>query len=125
MVSILPGALHDVESIAARGDTFRTIYGGRADYFHVNSPWELVKKNAPSIRGRTFVRVAVGDKDGLLERNRSYHELLGQIEIDHEFHGIEGVTHAGAALYDGLGEGNWRFLTKAFARAVQTPESKR
>lgn len=114
VISVLAGALHDVESIAARGDTFQSIYGGSADYFHANSPWKVVEKNSKAIRGRTFVRVVVGDKDGLLERNRSYHELLGRLAIDHEFHVIEGVAHSGAPLYDGLGEQNWRFLTRAF-----------
>ena len=67
----------------------------------------MVLKNAEAIRGKTFVRIVVGDKDGPLERNRSYHEL----------HVIEGVAHSGASLYDGLGDRNWRYFTRAFGSA--------
>jgi endo-1,4-beta-xylanase len=114
-VSILAGALHDADSIAQRGDTFQTIYGGSRAYFDANSPWMLAEKNAAAVRGRTHVRITVGDKDGLLERNREYHLLLERLGIGHGFRIIEGVAHNGAALYDGLGPDNWRFFEEAFA----------
>lgn len=118
VVSILAGALHDAESIAARGDTFQTIYGGSKEYFDANSPWNIVEKNAAPIRNRTFVRIAVGSRDNLLERNRKYHEVLDKLGIRHEFHVIDGVAHAGAPLYEGLGEANWKFFRRALAGEV-------
>lgn len=115
IVSILAGALHDAESIAARGDTFQTIYGGSKEYFDANSPWGVAEKNAAAIRNRTAVRIVVGSRDNLLDRNRNYHELLNKLGITHEFHIIDGVAHAAAPLYDGLKDTNWQFFRQALA----------
>lgn len=122
-VSILAGALHDLDSTKTRGTTFRDIYGGREDYFQANSPWKLVEKNAEAIRGKTAIRIVVGDKDGLLGRNREYHELLEKLKISHEFRVIKDVGHAAGPLYDALGEKNWRFYTQALGGEVKPAAS--
>ncbi len=118
-VSILGGALHDLESYKTRGTAFQDIYGGKEEYFQTNSPWKLVEKNADAIRGKTSVRIVVGDKDNLLGRNRGYHDLLDKLKIGHEFHVIKDVGHAAGPLYDGLGDKNWQFYTQAFAGAAK------
>lgn len=120
VVGIVGGALHDLDSYRQRGDAFQVIYGGNEEYYRANDAWSLLQKNADAIRGRAFVRVAVGDKDRLLDKNTAYHQLLEQLDIRHEFDVVPGATHNPAQVYDGLGDRNWSFYSKAFA-AFQPP----
>jgi enterochelin esterase-like enzyme len=123
VVGIVGGALHDLDSYRQRGDAFQVIYGGNEEYYLANDAWSLLRKNADAIRGRTFVRVAVGDKDRLLDKNTAYHQLLEQLDIRHEFGVVPGATHNPAQVYDGLGNKNWDFYSKAFA-ALAPPQSQ-
>lgn len=116
-VSVLGGALHDLESYKSRGTAFQDIYGGNQDYFEANDPWNVLEKNAAAIRGRTFVRVAVGGKDNLLAKNTAYHDLLTKLKIEHEFDVIPDAAHNPGQVYDGLGDKTWAFYAKAFAPA--------
>lgn len=90
----MAGALLDDESVATtRSDLYLKNFGGNMAYFHAGSPWVLARQNADKIRGRTFVRFIVGDRDGLLERDRKYHKPLDSINISHEFSTVPGVAH--------------------------------
>ncbi|MCI0538451.1 MAG: prolyl oligopeptidase family serine peptidase [Verrucomicrobiales bacterium] len=114
-VSILAGALHDLESYKSRGTAFQDIYGGKADYFEANSPWQLVEQNADKIRGRTAVRIVVGGKDGLLGRNTEFHQLLDKLKIAHDFTVVPDAPHSPGPLFDGVGDVTWDFYKRAFA----------
>ena len=115
-VSILAGALHDVASLKQRdgGTSLREIYGG-VERFNESNPWLLVEKNLNVIRNRTAIRIVVGERDGLKETNRRYHEHLGKLGLEHEFHIIPESPHTPNPLYDGLGDKNWAFFRAAFA----------
>lgn len=115
-IGVISGALHDLQSYSERGTAFQDIYGGNKEYFEANDPWNVLEKNAAAIRGRTFVRVAVGDKDNLLEKNTAYHELLTKLKIEHSFDVIPDATHNPGQVYDGLGDKTWAFYTRAFGR---------
>ena len=121
-VSILAGALHDVARLQQRdgGARLREIYGS-VERFNENSPWLLVEKNLSAIRDRTAVRIVVGERDGLKQANRRYHELLDKLRLEHEFHVIPEAPHSPNPLYDGLGEKNWSFFRAAFAQATAAP----
>lgn len=82
------------------------------DYFRANNPWLLAEQNAALIRGRVAVRIGVGEQDGLLERNRKYHELLGRLKIGHEFFTVPGVAHENAKFYEVLGTSAFDFYRK-------------
>ena len=116
-VSILAGALHDAARLQQRdgGTRLREIYGG-VERFNENNPWLLVEKSIKAIRGRTAVRIVVGERDGLMETNRRYHEHLDKLGLEHEFHVIPEARHSPNPLYDGLGENNWLFFRAAFAQ---------
>lgn len=86
-----------------------------------NSPWKLVEQNADKIRGKAAVRIVVGDKDGLLARNTSYHELLDKLKITHDFTVVKGATHSPGPLFDGAGDATWAFFKRAFSPARSTP----
>jgi acetyl esterase/lipase len=116
-VSILAGALHDLESYKSRGTAFQDIYGGKADYFEANSAWKLVEQNADRIRGKTAVRIVVGGKDALLDRNTAYHELLEKLEIAHDFTVVPDAPHSPGPLFDGVGDATWTFFKRAFGEA--------
>ena len=116
----LAGALHDLESYKSRGSAFQDIYGGQEDYFQANSPWKLVERNAGAIRGKTSVRIIVGDRDGLLARNTAFHELLDRLQIHHDFAVIREAPHSPGPLYDGVGDRTWAF----FADALRAVENK-
>lgn len=123
-VGIVGGALHDLESYRQRGDAFQVIYGGNEEYYLANDPWSLLKKHADAVRGRTFVRVAIGDKDGLLEKCTAYHRLLEQLGVEHEFDVVPGATHNPGQVYDSLGDKNWAFYAKAFATVLPPDRSE-
>jgi endo-1,4-beta-xylanase len=85
VVSVLSGAVHTLESMkSGHRDVFDAFYGSD-EYYQRHSPWTVVGRNADAIRGRTIVRVCVGEKDRWLERNRKYHELLTTLKIEHSF----------------------------------------
>jgi enterochelin esterase-like enzyme len=106
-VSIRAGALLDDDGAAGAPDLIATpgLFEkcfGNLQYFHAGSPWVVVRDNAGRIRGRTVVRMAVGDNDALFPRNRRYHELLNELDIVHEFTILPGVGHDPEALYTAL-----------------------
>ena len=112
-VSIMAGALLDDESIATtQPDLFAKNFGANTAYFHANSPWVVVEQNAAAIRERTAVRIAVGDQDSLLVRNRNYHDLLGRLKIEHGYTVLPGVGHDSAKLYDTLGDEGFAFYQR-------------
>jgi len=115
-VSIMAGALLDDESIKTRAELYEKNFGSNPEYFHANSPWTLVESNANAIRGRTFVRMGVGDQDSLLETDRKYHELLGRLKIEHEFFTVPGVAHDDKAFYDKAGPAGFSFYGRAFGQ---------
>ncbi|MCI0535123.1 MAG: alpha/beta fold hydrolase, partial [Verrucomicrobiales bacterium] len=113
-VSILAGALHDLESYKTRGTAFQDIYGGKDDYYEANNPWKLVELNADKIRGRTAVRIVVGGKDGLLGRNTEFHQLLDKLKIAHDFTVVPDAPHSPSPVFDGLGDQTWKYYAQAF-----------
>ncbi len=116
VVSILAGALHNPDSIAERrAEIFKNVFGSDKDYFKANSPWTLLEKNADAIRGKTQVRIWVGDQDMLHDWNKQYHELMERLKIAHEFEVVPGVGHNYRQLYEKIGDKDFTFYAKAFA----------
>jgi alpha-L-fucosidase len=115
-VSIMAGAIIDYDDEVSRHDPIGIIqkmFGNDKAYFEANHPSTLVKKNADSIRGRTAVRIAVGDQDGLLPRSQALHELLVQLKIEHEYEVVPGVGHNTKLFYKLLGERAFALYQKA------------
>ena len=112
-----PGALI-TPSATVQAGVFDKMFGSDPDYVEANNPFELVRKNADAIRGRTAVRVAVGDQDGLQVRDKAFHELLTELKIEHEYELVPGVAHNGTLFYKTLGAGAFAWYQKAHHRAA-------
>ena len=129
VVSSLGGALHNADTLAGGGDpedwsiaparrkeVFEYVYGGKKEFFQAHSPWRLVEQHADAIRGRTRIRLIVGDQDPVRGPNRRFHELLERLNIPHAFAVVAGAGHNPGQLYEGLGEDSLAFFVDAFSR---------
>ena len=74
-------------------ERLRTMYGGDVEYFKSTAAQTIVKQNADKIRGRTNIRLIVGDKDALMPRVEEFHELLTKLNIQHDFYISKGSIH--------------------------------
>src|SRR5579859_4383958 len=108
VVGVMAGALI-TPSDRIQPRVFAKMYGSDPAYVQANNPFELARQNADAIRGRTTVRIAVGDRDGLQVRDKAFHELLGELKIDHEYELVPGVAHNGALFYRTLGAGAFAY----------------
>jgi len=112
IVGVMAGAL-----IEPRADVqpavFEKMFGGDKAHVDANNPFALARKNADAIRGRTAIRIAVGDQDNLQVRSRAFHDLLTELKIEHEYEVVPGVAHAGVAFYQKLGEQAFAYYQKA------------
>jgi len=74
-----------------------------------------VKKNADAIRGKTAIRIAVGDQDKLMPYNQALHALLTELKIEHEYEVVPGVPHDSSRLYRTLGARAFAWYQKAWS----------
>lgn len=117
-VSISAGALHTPETMSARRpELLRGGFGGDPAYFRAQSPWAILEEQADRIRGRTLVRILVGELDALRDANTRYHDLLSRLGIAHEFSIVPGVGHNRADVINARGVDVFRFYARAFAVA--------
>ncbi|MCU0916434.1 MAG: alpha/beta hydrolase-fold protein [Planctomycetes bacterium] len=117
-VSILAGALHTPDSLnAKRSPIFQAAFGGDADYAQARSPWTLLRTNADAIRGRTFVRIHVGEKDPLREWNTRFHDLLSELRLEHTWFTVPNSTHNPAEFFANWPGNLFDFYRTAFAAA--------
>jgi endo-1,4-beta-xylanase len=115
-VSMLAAALIDAGGVQARpGSLLQRIHGGRQEIYDANSPWTVIEKHAEAIRGKTRVRMWVGDQDQLLGVNQRYHALLQRLNIEHEYEVMPGIGHAYPPLYEKMGERAFAFYSAAFS----------
>jgi len=121
-VSIMSGALLDDDTCSHPGGgvsastpgLFQKNFGGNLAYFHAGSPWVVVREHADQIRGKTLIRIRVGDADSLLSVNTKYHELLDSLKIENDFATLPGVKHNPVMIYDKVGIEAFTFYQKAF-----------
>jgi endo-1,4-beta-xylanase len=101
-------------------NTVQQIFGTREN-FDENHPSTLAKKNADAIRGRTFVRIVVGEADRRsFQANKDLHVLLDRLQIHHEFVPVPEVRHNYQTLYEVLGnDRGFEFFRRAFEKVVQ------
>ena len=106
---------------AVQQPVFAKMFGSSEEYVMANDPTVLLRKNADAIRGKTFIRVAVGDKDSLMVLNKALHNTLTELNIDHDWEVVPGVDHNPPLFYRTLGARSMVNYEKAWgAKAVAT-----
>ena len=86
-------------------------------YFNINSPSVLASKNAEVIRGRTVVRLLVGDKDFLFDLVKGLDKELNDLKIDHQYSLAKGAGHDYRQVITNLGFNSFTFWKSAFNKA--------
>jgi alpha-L-fucosidase len=116
IVGIMAGAIIDYQDEVTRHDPICIIdkmFGNDQAWFDANHPFTLARHNADAIRGRTAVRIAIGNQDSLQPRDQALHELLAQLKIEHEYEIVPGVGHNSNLFYKTLGERAFAWYRKA------------
>jgi enterochelin esterase-like enzyme len=103
IVTVNAGALIKPRA-AVQPAVFAKMFGSNEEYVMANDPTVLLRKNADAIRGKTFIRVAVGDKDSLMILNKNLHNTLTELNIEHDWEIVPGVDHNPPLFYNTLGE---------------------
>jgi endo-1,4-beta-xylanase len=83
-------------------------------YFEANDLATVIRKNADAIRGKTKVRMAVGEEDTLRPNNQALHEFLDQLQIEHDYEVVPEVAHDSRLVYRWLGERAFSWYRKAW-----------
>lgn len=120
-VSILAGGPLDLEfqsprakgNFAERERLLHDTFGNDLDYFRSQSPLAIAQKNSAIVRGKSRIRVVVGDRDFTAGLNRAYSDHLKKLKVDHDLTIVPGVAHETIPLLKGLGEANWTFYRAA------------
>jgi len=95
-----------------------TVYGGDIAIFREQSPSQIAKAQAFSIRSELLLRVIVGSEDFTAPANRAFHQHLTQLDIPHEYQELVGIGHDAPRILSSLGDVNWRFYRAALANAL-------
>ncbi|MGH9673944.1 MAG: alpha/beta hydrolase [Bryobacteraceae bacterium] len=126
-VSILAGALTGPEFFSKfnNGEMYHRVFDSNPEYFRQHDPPDVAEKNAATIRGKTLVRILVGDQDTMgnqvpgftcYQFNINFHETLERLRIPHEYKVVPGARHAYQPLYNSLGDSALEFFRRAAAR---------
>jgi endo-1,4-beta-xylanase len=114
-ISMIDAAVVDLSTMKTRhADVFQRIFDGKDALFTAAHPLALAEKNVAQVKGRTLIRQAVG---ALVGPNVALHEKMTSLGIAHDYDPFEGIGHNVAAIYARLGDKNWAFYAKAFAKA--------
>ncbi len=105
---------------AAAKEGFQIMYSGDMEYYKASTAWAIVEKNADKIRGRTNIRMIVGDNDRLMARNQWFDGLLTRLGIQHEFVISKGSIHNLREEISRVDSNPFEFYAKAFANTKLT-----
>jgi enterochelin esterase-like enzyme len=83
-------------------------------WFNLNSPSVLVGKNADLIRGKTVVRLLIGDKDFLFDLVKGFDKQLTDLKIDHQYAIAKGADHDYKQVISKLDFNSFTFWRDAF-----------
>jgi enterochelin esterase-like enzyme len=116
IVTVNAGALIKPRA-AVQPAVYEKMFGSNDEYVMANDPTVLLRKNADAIRGKTFIRVAVGDQDSLMVLNKALHNTLTELNIEHDWEIVPGVAHNPPLFYKTLGERTMATYQKAWGKA--------
>jgi len=112
-VVIDAGALIDFDlSNVPKAGPMSGVFGSDNARRVAEHPMTLARQNADKLRGKTRIRIGCGARDGLLPRNQALHELLAQLNIQHEYEVVPDVAHEAPLYYRKLGTKMFSFHRK-------------
>ncbi len=124
-VSMLGAALyHPADLRDRRRRIFADVFGGDLAYARAQSPWQIVSRNAARIRGRTRIRLYVGEKDRFRQTDENFHKLLGELGIQHEFGVVPHSAHSAREFFADFPGDFLAFDRMAFAPAERQAQFK-
>ena len=115
IVDVNAGALITPRA-AVQPAVYEKMFGSNDAYVQANDPTVLLRKNADAIRGKTFIRVAVGGDDSLLPNNKKLDDALTELHIEHGWEVVPGVAHNPPLFYKTLGERSMVTYEKAWGK---------
>jgi endo-1,4-beta-xylanase len=83
---------------------FNPVFGGSAERAKENCPWELARRNAARLRGRTAIRLVTGAGESGADRLRRFFEHLKSLGIVAEYREVDEAQHVLSRLYTALGD---------------------
>lgn len=102
-----------------RERAFQSVFGSDMAYYKAVSPWSLAEQNAAALRDKLLVRMAIGERDEMLEVTRRFEQHLTKLGIPHQFTVLPGVGHNPPRVVSALAgeESYWAFYRTAFSPA--------
>lgn len=100
-----------------RARILRDVYSDDQKYFFTTSPTNLAKEYAEELHSSSKIRIVVGSKDIMKIANKRFSSYLTNLNIKHDYYLIPDAVHNPIALFDGLGEENWKFYQEVFQNA--------
>ena len=82
---------------------FKQMHNDDIKQFDETSAWAFVKTNAEKLKKDMSIKLALGDKDQHLERNRHMHAVLDELKIPHQYKELPGVGHDTGRVYNDIG----------------------
>ena len=105
-----------IKPMAQEPEVVREPFGNDQTYWDETGPWNIVKQHAAEIRGRTRVRLLVGDQDPLLAPVTDYHALLTSLGIEHRFAVVPGAHHRYDEIISRMPDDPLQFWKEAFVQ---------
>lgn len=93
-----------------------TMFGNDLARYDAEGAWSEAVKNADKIRGRTYIRLICGDKDGLLVRSQWMSGILDRLDIAHELIESKGAPHSVKEVLARLDVNPFEYYAKVFAK---------
>ena len=127
-VTAVSGGVRDKERQMKAGNLVDVIFNGDREKFEANAPDVLLVKNIDRIRGKMFLRLVVGDKDGFLKWNQEFHTTLNDLEVEHELIVLPDVKHGAGKVYPNIRKETaeyYKMVFGEFASPVIVPSDVR
>ncbi len=114
--AVVSGLAPSIREMKDEAPIVTDVFGNDQAFYDAVGPWTNIKEHADAVRGRTKVRLLVGDQDSLLEVVMKYDQLLTSLHIEHQFAVGPGAGHSERQLFGSLPFDALSFWKTAFAQ---------
>jgi endo-1,4-beta-xylanase len=97
-----------------RKEVILPTFGNDTAYFNRNSPSTLVELNVDRIKGKTSIRLLIGDKDFLFDLLQEFHLQMQKLGINHQYSVAKDAGHDYKEVITNLEENSFIFWKEAF-----------